>query len=60
MKSQLLSGRPGSNWPPPTWKDDALPNELLPLKSVVVDITPVVTTHFTHFALPLGLEPRTL
>ncbi len=54
-----MSGRPGSNWPPPTWKDDALPNELLPLKSVVEDIIPVVTKHFTHFASPQGFEPWT-
>jgi hypothetical protein len=59
MKSQIQSGRPGSNWLPPTWKDDALPNELLPLKSVVEDIIPVVTTHFTHFADWTGLEPAT-
>ena len=54
-----MSGRPGSNWPPPTWKDDALPNELLPLKSVVEDIIPVVTTHFIHFASPPGFKPGT-
>ena len=54
-----MSGRPGSNWPPIAWKAIALPNELLPLKSVVEDIIPVVTTHFTHFASPQGFEPWT-
>jgi hypothetical protein len=59
MKKPNLSGRPGSNWPPPTWKDGALPNELLPLKSVVRGTFSVVTTRFIHFAGRTGLEPVT-
>ena len=51
------SGRQGSNLRPRTWKERALPTELLPLKSVVADITPEVTTHILLFAVPTGFEP---
>ena len=54
-----MSGRPGSNWPPQPWQGCALPNELLPLKSVVADITPVVTTRFIHFERETRLELAT-
>ena len=51
------SGRQDSNLRLRTWKERALPTELLPLKSVVADITPEVTTHVPLFAAPTGFEP---